>query len=93
MTGKRTGHPKVKRRFGVCRGCDQPRFFKARSLCETCWVYAKQSGTLAEFPSVYDSKNERDRPGLFCRCHSPIVDRMYEWNTRQCLKCGREIRS
>lgn len=92
MTGKRTGHPKKERKFGTCRACGERRFFKARQLCETCYVYAKGSGTLHEFPSVYDKKNDRDTPGTFCRCFSPIVDPMPAWNTAQCLKCGREIR-
>ena len=70
------------------------RFFKARQLCETCWVYAKEAGTLHEFPSVYDSKNEAaiagprsvaaiPRSSTRCRCGT----------TSQCLKCGREIRT
>jgi len=91
MTGKRVGNPKVKRPFGVCRSCGEPRHFKARRLCETCWIYAKRMGTLTQFPSVLNAKNERDMPGRYCRCFAPVPDAMPVWNTRQCLKCGREI--
>ena len=93
MTGKRTGNPKIKRKQGICRACGEHRSLKARQLCETCYVYATQTGNLHDFPSVYDKKNERDKPGLFCRCFSPIVESMPVWGTAQCLKCGREIRT
>ena len=73
-------------------GCGESRFFKARSLCETCWAYAKIEGSLHQFPSVYESKNERENPGRFCPCFNPVIDPMPTWNTSQCLKCGREIR-
>lgn len=93
MPGKRTGHPKTPRRKGICLSCGEERFFKARRLCETCWVYAKAKGTLTQFPSHRDITSRLIPGHTVCRCFSPVVDPLPLWGpgTAQCLKCGKPI--
>jgi hypothetical protein len=70
-----------------CRSCHEWRYIKARHLCETCWIYAKKTGNLDQYPT----KAEEREDGFTCKCFQPSAERIAVFDVWQCRKCGRKL--
>lgn len=75
----------------VCKRCHEgPKCIKARGLCESCWMKVKALGQLEDWPRLDMIRKHLTGEG-YCRCFSPIPERLHMWDASQCLKCGKKL--